>query len=107
MRVRSEFLVDACVVLDDEVGGAVWSSGGVTLSGLLGECPAHKIEPMVEGFFVVDVAFDAVAEALGTEFFEGGVEVYRALVEIGVFGVAEPEDGEVGFFEAGGGLGVE
>ena len=55
------------------------------------------VEPLVEGVVVVDVALDERREAFGSEFFEDEVELFGALVKVRIFGVAEAEDGEVGF----------
>lgn len=65
------------------------------------------VEPLVEGVVVVDVALDERREAFGSEFFEDEVELFGALVKVRIFGVAEAEDGEVGFLEYRGAVRVE
>src|SRR5690606_30214700 len=51
------------------------------------------VEPGGEGGFVVGVAVGAVVDAGAAVFGDGGVEVFGALVEEGVVGVAESADG--------------
>ncbi len=83
---------------------AVASRVGLALGG---ECSANETEPLFEGLVVINITLDAVAEALASEFFENGVEIFGALVEIRIFGIAESQHGEAGVFKAGSRIGMK